>query len=75
MIRTMSASRIVLAAGVGLCLALASCNDDDKETRTVVSVARQEISQNTTELDEPIVVNDLTLSAGDTTETDLPSEI
>jgi len=65
----------VLAVGVGLCLGLASCNDDDKEARTVSAVATQEISQNTTELDEPIVINDLSLSGRDTNETDLPGAI
>jgi hypothetical protein len=71
-------SRLTLLIAVGLSLGLASCNDSDNnndDSRTVTSVATQEISQNTTDVDDPILINDLALSDGDTTETDLPSEI
>lgn len=72
----MRSSRIALGLGlgVGLCLGLASCNDNDgMKDRTVTSVARSEIARNSTETDDPILLNDLPLSGRDTSETIDPS--
>lgn len=58
-----------------LSVALTSCNDDDMSERTVSEVARGEIATNTSETTEPILVNDLSLSSKDTTETKTPSAL
>jgi hypothetical protein len=74
----MSAARLALAMtiGLGLSLGLASCNDDDKgRDRTISSVARSEIKQNSSDTAEPILIDDLPLSDRDTRETDLPGPI
>lgn len=62
----------------GLGLGLAACNDDDHNNggaRTTTFVAKQEITQNTREASEPILINDLMLSDRDTNETDQPSTL
>lgn len=71
----MRSSRIVLVLGLGLGLGLAGCNDNEAKDPTVSSVARQEIGQNTSEIDDPIFINDLALSGRDTKETSLPQDL
>ena len=65
---------VVLSFGLGL--GLAACNDDDNDNnngpRTATFVAKQEITQSTSETSDPIQLNDLMLSDRDTNETDQP---
>ena len=72
-------TRLALAPAllIGLGVGLTACNDDDdkQESRTVTSVARNEIAQSTTDTAVPIQLNDLMLSESDTTDTGQPGEI
>ena len=75
----MSALRtaVTMTIGLGLGLCLASCNDDsgNGNSRTVSGVAKSEISRNTSETSDPILINDLPFSDADTRETGSPEPI
>ncbi len=64
-----------IAIALGLGLGLAACNDNSSSDRTLTKVARQEISDNTSETADPIMVNDLSLSDNDTKDTAFPSGV
>lgn len=73
----MSAVRMALGMTIafGLGLGLASCDDDNGGPRTVSSVAKSQISRNTDETSDPILIDDLPLSDRDTRETGVPESI
>lgn len=59
-----------------LALALAGCNDDHGPgVRTLTSIVKSEIANNTSETAEPIVINDLLITDRDTTETGRPETL
>jgi hypothetical protein len=63
-----------IAIALGLGLGLAACNDNSSD-RTLTSTAKREISQNTSETSDPIMVNDLSLSGHDSKDTASPSGV